>query len=140
AYMTGDPIRNAPARSNGLMRTPELLTFTLAYLGSAVDEPMMQLTKTVGLDWQPYRLLLSVLAGALGVAWLLFWIGTAVSEPHGPPGARVALLHILVFLALSGAMTAYGRVQFPMIDVLTSRYNTPSLLFWAGLFGVALSA
>jgi hypothetical protein len=137
-YMRGDPIRNPVARADSVLRTPELLVFTLAFLGSAFDEPVIALTKAVGLDWQSYRIVIAALAGGTGVVWLLRLAVAAMSEARAASNARLTLLAIVAFLALSGAMTAYGRVQFPMIDVLTSRYVTPSLLFWAGLVSAAM--
>jgi hypothetical protein len=140
AYTRGDQMRNASALSDSLLRTPELAVFTFAYLGSALDEPVMAVTKAIGLDWERYRILLSALAGAFGIGWLIRRLALAVSEPRQASAEHIALLHILLFLVASAAMTAYGRVQFPMIDVLTSRYVTASLLFWACLFGLVLSA
>jgi hypothetical protein len=51
--------------------SPDMIAFALAYLGSALDEPAMAVTKAIGLNWDAYRVPLTVIAGGLGVAWFV---------------------------------------------------------------------
>ncbi len=140
AYMRGYQPRAEIHVSNSWMRTPEVVVFASAYLGSALDEPLVATTKAIGLDWESYRVPLSALAGALGVGWFCYLLVLTIRDPRNRRPARIAILCILAFLAASAALTAVGRVQFPMKDALTSRYVTPSLLFWASLFALAIAA
>lgn len=43
----------------------------------------------------------------------------------------IAIVHILLFVLLSAMLIATGRFRFfPLSEALSSRYTTPSLLFW----------
>jgi hypothetical protein len=137
-YMRGyQPGGFVPADS--LMKTPETVAFALAYLGVAVDEPFVAVTRALGLDWTAYRVATSALAGAVGVLCFLRFAVLALSRPAQMGASATAMLHILAFLASSALLTAIGRVRFGLVDALTSRYATPSLLFWACLTGLALA-
>jgi hypothetical protein len=140
AYMYGYHPRDSVNVSSSWMKAPEVVAFGSAYLGSALDEPLVAATRAVGLDWDQYRVLLCGLAGVLGIMWFFDLVILTIREPSRQTPARIAMLHILAFLLASSALTAVGRVQFPMKDSLTSRYVTPSLLFWASLIALAMSA
>jgi hypothetical protein len=122
------------------MKTPEVMVFASAYLGAALDEPLVALTKAVGLDWESYRVPLSALAGALGAGWFCHLALLTFREPRARRPARIAILYVLTFLIASAVLTGIGRVQFPIKEALTSRYCTPSLLFWGSLVALAISA
>jgi hypothetical protein len=122
------------------MKTPEMVAFASAYLGAALDEPMLATTKAVGLDWESYRVPLSALAGAVGIGWFCHLALLTFRELNARRPARIALLFILAFLAASAALTGIGRVQvLPMREAMNSRYCTPSLLFWGSLVALAIS-
>jgi hypothetical protein len=140
AYMYGYRPGDSVSVFSSWMKAPEVVAFGLAYLGSGLDEPLVAATRAVGLDWDPYRVPLCALAGLLGIMWFFDLVILTIREPSRQTPARIAMLHILAFLLASSALTAVGRVQFPMKDSLTSRYVTPSLLFWASLIALAMSA
>jgi hypothetical protein len=140
AYLYGYRPRDPASISSSWMKVPEIVAFGFAYLGSALDEPIVAATGAVGLDWDSYRVPLCALAGLLGIMWFVDLVILTIREPSRQTPARIATLHIVAFLLASSALTAVGRVQFPVKDSLTSRYVTPSLLFWASLIALALSA
>ena len=140
AYMYGYQNRAGIDFSRSWARAPEVVVFALTYLGSALDEPLVAATKAVGLDWDAYRVLLSALAGFLGLLACLDLAIVTLRERSRQTPAAIAMLHVLAFLAASSAVTAVGRVQFPMKDALTTRYATPSLLFWATLVALVFSS
>jgi hypothetical protein len=139
AYLYGYQSRPGVSVPDALMRTPEVLAFTLTYLGSALDEPLVAATGAIGVDLEAYRVPLSALAGLLGIGWCVYLLIAAIRDDSPNKPARIAMLHILAFLAASALLTALGRVQFPIKDALTSRYVTPSLLFWACALALAMS-
>jgi uncharacterized protein (DUF697 family) len=114
-------------------KAPDAVAFVLAYLGSALDEPFVAATKAVGLEWDAYRVPLCAVTGLLGVGCFFALVILTIREHARQTPSRIALLHVLAFLLASSALTGVGRAQFPMKDALTSRYTTPSLLFWASL-------
>jgi hypothetical protein len=140
AYMHGYQPRDPVSVSSAWTKAPEVMAFALAYLGSALDEPLVAATRAIGLDWDAYRVPLSALAGLLGIGWFFDLVILTIREQSRQAPARIAMLHILAFLVASSALTAIGRVQVPMKDALTSRYATPSLLFWACLIALAISS
>jgi hypothetical protein len=48
------------------------------------------------------------------------------------------LLATSLFVLLTAAVTALGRLDFGLEQALSPRYATPSLIFWVALFGLAL--
>ncbi len=99
----------------------------------------MALTKAIGLEWEAY-VSFSRNRWLDWVAWFFYLVIGAIRERPKNRPSRIAILYVLAFVAGSSALTALGRVQFPMEVALTSRYVTPSLLFWACLFALAVSA
>ena len=138
-YMGGDEIRNTNVLSDTMFKTPELVVFTAAYLGSAIDEPLTALTKALGLDWAPYRVAISAATGAVGLGLFIRLLFGAIAARRTAPAHRVALLHVALFMIVSAAMTAIGRLQFELGAVFASRYATPSVLFWACLLALLLT-
>ncbi len=123
-----------------MSKTPDLVAFALTYLGSAFNEPLMYLTKSVGLNWEAYQVPLAAAVGALGIGWFFHIILAAIREPLPLPPGRITLLHVAGFLVGSAALSSIGRIQFSMMTALTSRYTTPSVMFWACLFVLAIGS
>jgi len=132
------PIKPAVA-PDLISTTPDLVAFALAYLGSAFNEPLMYFTNAMGINWNPYQVALAVLAGAVGIIWFFHILLTTLGEAHTVSRGRLTLLHIAAFLVGSAALSSVGRLQYSIITALTSRYTTPSVLFWCCLFLLTVS-
>jgi hypothetical protein len=118
--------------------SPDMIAFALAYLGSALDEPVMAAAKAIGLNWEPYRVALTAIAGALGILWWVRITANAVVGRPSPSPGQITLLHVIAFLVGGAALTSFGRIQFTINAALTSRYTTPSVLFWVCLIALAI--
>jgi hypothetical protein len=138
AYLYGYAPSSAVTIGRALAKAPQILVFASAYLGSAVDEPLLTIANAIHVDVNAYRVALSASAGFSGLAWFVVLVVDAVRRRTRDVD-EIALLHIVGFLVASAGMTALGRVQFPLTDALTSRYVTPSLLFWASLMVLTLA-
>ncbi len=53
--------------------------------------------------------------------------------------ARLALLHITLYVVGTGLVTAIGRIRLGVDQSLSSRYATPALVFWLALLFLAWS-
>lgn len=118
--------------------SPDMIAFALAYLGSALDEPVMAVTKAIGLNLDAYRVLLTAIAGGLGIAWFVQIVANAIVGRQRASPRQITLLHIAAFMLGSAGLTSLGRIQFSVKAALTSRYTTPSVLFWACLIVLAI--
>lgn len=140
AYFHGYHAASGLSVAGLVERLPEILVFAAAYLGSAVDEPSVTIARAMGVDWQPYRVGAAAAIGFLGAALFVRLAAAASRAGRRTAVPRLALLHVAAFLGASAGLTAVGRVQFPLEDALTSRYVTPSLLFWATLIALTVPA
>ena len=72
-------------------------------------------------------------AGALGAAGLLFTLFAAIRMTIRGEGSavRAALVGVMLFIVITGAVTAFGRAFFGLEQALSSRYFTPSAVFWS---------
>jgi hypothetical protein len=120
-------------------RLPDLAAFAFAYLGSALDEPLMTFTKAIGLSWDSYRIPLTSLAGTLGCLWFVRLIFKMVRERAHSPRAHWAVLHIIGFIIGSAALTSVGRIQFSVAAALTSRYTMGSVIFFVALIALQIA-
>jgi peptidoglycan/LPS O-acetylase OafA/YrhL len=102
----------------------DIVIFTLAYLSSAIDEPLITITKAVGLDWSAYRIGLAAALGALGVICFLYAIAVMVREPDKATRGRVTILIVSAFIVASAGLTGIGRIRFSIETALTSRYHS----------------
>ena len=66
------------------------------------------------------------------VSAFYFWV-KAIMQEHNKP-LRVALLLFILYVLITAAATAGGRLKFGLEKALSSRYTTPTLMAWASLF------
>jgi hypothetical protein len=121
------------------MKPLQLAPFALAFLGSAFDEPMMLVGRFFGHDLERYRIPAAALAGGIGLALTVSVAVDTVRKRSTLNRHRLAMLYTLAFFVASSALIALGRVQLSLIESLTSRYVTSSLLFWACLLLIVTS-
>lgn len=83
------------------------------------------------------RLDVALAAGMLAVAApaYLFWRMAAL---RANPFA-LGLLAYIAYVFVAAAMTAFGRVLFPLAYAATSRYTTPTLIMWSALLILLLA-
>lgn len=109
-------------------RLPRAAVFWIGHLGSPVF-PLLTLTPD-----EPRRVAISaVIGGLLAIALLVAFID--LWRRRGDyPVARAMLFFFCGFLALTSASMAYGRVSSNIAEMIfTTRYFTPSYLFWIGM-------
>lgn len=130
----------APSTLHGMLsKTPNMLVYAMAYLGSWIDEPLMTLVSAMGLDWKSYRVAIGACTGAAGLIAFVYMVFSTITHPEKATTGRVTLLAIAGFMVGSAALTGFGRVQFPMETALHTRYTTTALLFWACLMLIGLN-
>jgi len=140
AYISGDA---RPTNSNiraGLQQPQAVVKFALASLGAAFDDPLMALGNLLRRDWAAYRIRVAILAGAIGLAASGSLALMAVRHRASLDQHRIALLYTLAFFIATSLLIGIGRARFPLVDALTSRYVTFSLLFFACLLVMGTSA
>ncbi|MFG1428968.1 hypothetical protein [Roseixanthobacter glucoisosaccharinicivorans] len=112
-----------------LLKPLTSLRYTLAYLGQPLEELLrVQIAAVEG-----HRHLIAIAMGAIGVGLGVFAGVVLVARPSHATPARLVLLHVIVFIAASAALTSLGRLTFGVGQALASRYLTPSLVFWLAL-------
>jgi len=85
-------------------------------------------------------------AGGLGVLLLLVLIANSIvglrkdnKFVRTPAGAAyVALLLFAILIVCAGGLTALGRLDFGIVQAMSSRYRTPALMFWGDLLAICL--
>ena len=118
-----------------LTRLPQLIEFSAAYLGSPVD-PVLT---TLGAGADSVRLVCAAVFGCIGALAALCGIAAVWRKRDRFRPAQAALAHILLFIIITAASVASGRLNFPTTDALTYRYHTPALIFWGCLVSLAWS-
>ena len=99
-----------------VLRHPlEVVVYILVYIGGPVG---------------PFGLVVAGALGAAGLAATAFAVLRMIwrREQAAP---RAALVAIMMFVAATAAVTAFGRAFFGLDQALSSRYLTPACIFWA---------
>lgn len=126
-----------PLKALGSFR--ELLLFAGAYIGAPTDPLGTILLKTLGADTGipgalvRARVMLACAAGAAGGLTVAgFWLSSFRCPRWN--GWQLALLYNCLFVMATSIVVALGRLtNFGLGESLTSRYTTPSLVFWSSL-------
>lgn len=84
----------------------------------------------IGNIWSPGRPLPAALLGLVGAAATAAMAAILARKQQGDP-ARSALFGLALFVGVSAAVTALGRLSFGVDQALSSRYTTPTAYFWA---------
>ena len=140
AYVSGDSRMTNANIGVGLSQPWKIAVFTLATLGSAFDEPLTVLGRMLGQDWAPYRIPVTMLAGASGLVAAAYLTVPAVTRRGSLDRHRIAMLYTLAFFIATSLLIGIGRTWLPLTEALTSRYVTFSLLFFACLVVMGTSA
>lgn len=101
-----------------------IVIFVLRYLGSPFNHLF---------GWTNFGGLIALAAGLVMVASSVFLFFKAVVSPH-IHWLRHGLILFLVFIGGTAFVTAGGRVAIEPEFAFSSRYTTPALMAWAGLF------
>ncbi|MFG1421645.1 hypothetical protein [Roseixanthobacter liquoris] len=112
-----------------LLKPLTSLRYTLAYLG----QPLEELLRVQMAAVQGHRHLVAIVMGGIGVGLGVGAGAVLLARPSVATPARLVLLHVIVFIAASAALTSLGRLTFGVGQALASRYLTPSLVFWLAL-------
>ncbi|MEP9369411.1 hypothetical protein [Xanthobacter sp. VNH20] len=112
-----------------LLKPLKSLRYTLAYLGQPLEELLRVQIAAV----QGHRHLIAIVMGGIGVGLGVGAGAVLLARPSYATPARLVLLHIILFIAASAALTSLGRLTFGVGQALASRYLTPSLIFWLAL-------
>ena len=83
-----------------------------------------------GANWAPVSMRLSEIVAAFGVIAFLVSYVRELLRPQGRP-FPFALLSLCAFLFSTGFVTALGRLNFPLAQAASSRYQSCALVFWA---------
>jgi hypothetical protein len=117
-YQTPDP-STSPLRA---FRDPvKLLGHYLGYLGN----PLWACDAVPAVTAGAVALLLSL--------WVVLW---RLPRWFRMAPIEAVLVHLVLFVLATGAMTAAGRLHLDLVHMLNSRYATPALLLWAALLGL----
>ncbi len=106
---------------------PRLFLFWFGHLGSPVG-PLALLR-----DSETFRIVCAAIPGALlalallAAFLMLWWRRDRYNNAHA------TLVFYCVFLALASASIAYGRAAGSLMEIYSSRYFTPSYLFWVSM-------
>lgn len=90
----------------------------------------LYVTLYIGNIWSGMSLENTVVGGFGAFGGLLF-LGAILRTAKQPDAARATLTAIMLFVVLSGMLTALGRLHFGVAEALDSRFGTPSAYFWA---------
>jgi glycosyltransferase involved in cell wall biosynthesis len=140
AYLWGyqRPGRHAnPIES--LTHLSQMVEYSGAYLGSPIDPPAEPVLKKLGFGTDSARVLCAAVFGWIGAlaaiaGILVVWVKRDRFQP-----AEGALAHISLFILITAAAVASGRINLPTVEALTYRYHTSALIFWGCLVGLAWS-
>ena len=139
AYVSGDSRATNDHVGEGLRQPRTALAFALGTLGSAADEPLTALGRLLGRDWAAARLPVAILAGAIGLAATVYLAIAAARQRAALDRHRLPLLYTLAFFIVTSLLIGVGRARLPLVEALTARYVTFSLLFFACLLLIVTS-
>lgn len=124
AYLVGyeTPAHHAPPLAS-LQQPDQLILYLVTYLGNPLQSLGHGVAKTLG---------------ALALAYVLA-VSIQLWRERQPMHARLALAAIALFVVLSGAMTAVGRIGFGVDQALEGRYATPAIIFWLTTIGLLIT-
>ncbi len=120
---------------DSLTHLPQLVEFAGAYLGSPIDPVLTQM----GVGNDSVRVTCAAVFGYLGSLAVFCGIAAIWRKHDRFQPAQAALASILLFVIITAAIAASGRLNFPMVEALTYRYHTPALIFWGCLVSFAWS-
>lgn len=124
---------------DSLLHFSQFVQYVGAYLGSPIDPPIQSALNWLIPSRDSVRLAYCAVfgsAGELAALWVLFCVWFRRERFNR---AQAALANILLFIMLTAALVAMGRLNLPMIEALTYRYHTPALIFWSCLAVLAWS-
>jgi hypothetical protein len=133
------PGQTAKPMESVLHHLPTLFTFSATYLGAPIDPLASLVLRHFGIASDSARLVSAATfgaAGALAVALLANVLGRGRLRRQP---AHIALLHVLFFILATSVLVGMGRVNFPLIEAMTSRYVTPAMVFWVALVSLVWS-
>lgn len=123
-YLAGyeTPAHHAPPLAS-LQQPDQMLMYLVTYLGNPLQSLGHGFAKA---------------AGALALAYM-FAAGIQLWREQNPIRSRLVLAGVGLFVALSGAMTAVGRLPFGVDQALEGRYATPAVIFWLATIGLLVT-
>ena len=140
-YLRGyhSPGQTADPATSVIHHLPLLLAFAATYLGSPLDSLATLVLKQAGLPGDGPRVVCAAVFGAVGaltvpVLAAVLWIRRGRARL-----AQVALLHVLFFGLITACLVGMGRLNFPLVEAMTSRYVTPAMVFWISLVSLVWS-
>lgn len=116
------PYHSNPAES--LLQIRSLLIYILNYLSI----PFIGISKP-----------LPILLACCGLTIVLTLSATLIIKKKRPSPSLLAMLSISYFIIGTAAITALGRLKFGPEQAISSRYATPTLVFWVCIIGIIAS-
>lgn len=140
-YLWGyhSPPQTADPTDSVLHHLPQVLAFSVTYLGSPIDPLATAILNRAGMGGDGPRVVCGAVAGATGTFAVLTMTIVLWRRRRVAVSAQVALLHVLFFILATSGLVGMGRVNFAVVEALTSRYVTPAMVFWVALVSLAWS-
>lgn len=108
----------------------KIFTYLMVYLGSPLAQAFPGAAPGL-------KIKLAMIFGITGSILLAAFAWIYVRSDWAKNNAVSALLAVVIFVFLTGGITALGRVDFGHGQALSSRYLTSALSFWLALWAVA---
>ncbi len=131
------PLQHA-SLSGAFLHLPKTVAFLLTTIGSPASDTVGAILSIFALGKPETAQFFSALVGLFGLVLASVVLLQFFRSRDDIGLVENVYLHILLFLLGSLLLIAMGRFSFPLTEALTSRYATPSLLFWGVLFCLAL--
>lgn len=141
AYLSGyqSPAHHANPGESITRHLPLLLAFAATFLGSPVDPVVTAIVGRAGFPGDGLRVVCAAVAGAAGFCATVILAAILWRKRDHARAAHWALLHVLLFILITAVAVGLGRINFPLIEAMTSRYVTPAMVFWITLVLLAWS-
>lgn len=109
-----------------LARPFDYVTYVLSYLGNPLGEQLLWQPMGLPPELHPAATILGAAGVVLGAASILLVLFRREIDR-----LQVVLVGLMLFVLASAALTAAGRLNFELWQAYSSRYRTPTSLFWA---------
>ena len=134
AFLAGYHIGASPSSPEAsLAKIGDALRYALAFLGAPFGYAVQIASSGVGGGSLELKVRSAIAVGAAG---LVLFAGSAIytlSRRGRVCPARLALVHIMMFVVVTMILTTLGRWQFGITQAFSPRYGTPALVFWTAL-------
>ena len=141
AYLWGysNPGQHAKPLDSLLHHLPRVLAFAATFLGSPADSPVSLILRHIGGPSDLARVGCCAVFGFAGAAASLACLAALWRSREKVHPTHIALFFILLFIMGTGFLVGLGRINFPLMDALVSRYATPAMIFWSALVSLVWS-